>query len=372
MPPRRNIVPLVLPILVVVCVSCFGWFALSFIGFGFLTTRPILESDYAHDVTDREVAPTVLGATGSVTLAEPRRIRTVDLRDGKVTELATFSRDQFVATLSGRNGNGQVAAFVYDSDLGGSQLLLFRAGTVPKSLLTVKGDPIWDGVVGEELALAGKAPVIVYGRKVGSDQLYDPQALMTRIDYYRVNTETGREEWLGVQGYSNPIVLSSDGHYLYYTVGIDQATKNWIRHRVGAVPKNDGTPIAVGVFQFDLFGRSSRPLALGWRVYSAGSDDSLLISDYDFKITRLSVKSGEIESVAVPDYSTGVFGMTARGSLMTRAKQVSREDVELTQNNGLPGPRPMSRVIGIRTDAGEVTTFWKAIDPRNQVVFSAF
>ena len=64
------------------------------------------------------------------------------------------------------------------------------------------------------------------------------------------------------------------------------------------------------------------------------------------------------------DYMFGLKWITGTGVGVANAMQVRAEDVVFTRNNGLPGPRPLNRIVGYDPATGRVATLYKGIDPR--------
>lgn len=64
--------------------------------------------------------------------------------------------------------------------------------------------------------------------------------------------------------------------------------------------------------------------------------------------------------------------MTKEGYFVSIARPTRVEDVEFTKSNGLPGPRPLLRLVVSDPKTDRVVTYYKSLDPRRQWSFGAW
>jgi hypothetical protein len=188
----------------------------------------------------------------------------------------------------------------------------------------------------------------------------------------KVDLLTGAVRTFPFDVYETPIALDSTGRYAYYTAGEPKAVADRLSKSSGIVGFPEAArPKTPVVHQLDTVTGAVKALFPGWGVALGGSDGTLLVTSQEAGSVVYDLATQKAKFLDVPDYFYWPIGMATPSVAIGMAKQAKLSDVQMTQSNGLPGPRPMPRIVAINPGAKQIATLYRSVDPRDRVIYSA-
>ncbi|AIE87689.1 hypothetical protein [Fimbriimonas ginsengisoli] len=332
--------------------------------------RVVTTHDYAHDVHEKDVTATQMGIGGTVAIPAPNGVEMTDVASGDTKTWYQPTGDWRIWGVAGPNRN-RLAIFT-ENDMSAK---LHRLNTldmgsgVVRRLFERPGDALWDHAISDNMVVAGASDVAVIADGVGNEQLHAPEAYMPVCDLERVDLTTGATRRFKVRAFESTMAISGDGRYVFYVAGLDSNRAARLQNLSApkSAPTEGPTPV---VFRLDMVSGRSTALFPGWNVTGDPDDGLVLISDYDGNVTVFDLTTLRSRPFSKPNYVHTPLGLVGGSILISRAMQARREDVELTRFNGLPGPRPMPRVVAYDGKGRRIATLVKAFDPRHQASYS--
>lgn len=327
--------------------------------------------DYAHNVQERDVSPKDLGIAGTVLLPNPSELVAIDIATKKSRTLFSTGEAWSMQACAGPNCNGLVAFIDNNMDAKRHRLhVLDTTSGKHRIIFERKGDALWEDAISENMAIAGKANIAALLVGVGHEQLRSPDAYMSTCNIELVDLVTGRTRRFTFLAYGETIAIDDTAKNVFFIGGLGrkEAARLPLSREIKQTPGgSDPTPVA---FRLDTTTGETFPLHPAWRLSLSNNGNVLGLCDYDGKVTVYDLIKHTIHPFPSPDYIIGAINLVSSNVLVARAKPASLKDVQMTKYNGLPGPRPMSRVLVLDTAKHQIATVYNGVDPRTAVTFS--
>lgn len=316
----------------------------------------------AHEIS---VTAEKLGLRGILLLDRNREVVAVDVATGAETMILKLSGDEAVFGFAGPNRNGKVIVVVNDMMAARHRLLCVDLvhGTI-ETVFARKGDALWGHAIGTDLALADRADVALVFVGTGSKQFQDPPALMNQGTLQRIDLSTGKIDNLATDALGAEIGLSGDGKVAWYVAPCNRGKAKSLPGGSELEDSSSETPAISRIEDGKV-----TIVANGWGVSPIEKDGALLVYGNGTEPRRFDLGRGTLESLPLPDYMRTPKWISANGIYITTAMQTRVADVQFTKHNGLPGPRPMPRIIAYRPATRESALLCPAIDPRQSWSF---
>ena len=354
-----------------------GFLAICFAGYMGLMMFSMVRGMYVppdkRDViakNAREVAaePTELGVTGTLLIEEREELVALDLATQKKTTLMGRSADESVYALAGPNANGVAVAVL--NDMMGKSHRIVKLDLKTRQVKTVaarKGDALWQGSVGENVAIARDKNVAVVLKGNGNYQFADPQAYMTKGEIQLINLDTGDVTSVSKDGIDAPMAISEDAKVVWFVSPVDGGKLRALPAKEIVPPGANSHP---GIVRWSENGLE--PVCAGWGATRIAAQDKLLVQNYGASDYFYNLGTGEVWDGGFQQHFWSIKWMTKEGYFVSIARPTRVEDVEFTKSNGLPGPRPLLRLVVSDPKTDRVVTYYKSLDPRRQWSFGAW
>ncbi|HXH61478.1 MAG TPA: hypothetical protein VNI20_08980 [Fimbriimonadaceae bacterium] len=338
--------------------SGLGCGALMFACQNFLKPRP--EDVIAKDAHETAVKAADLGLHGTLLVDKINHLDVVDVETGDTSEVLPLKGDDTVFALAGPNRKGIAAVVVNNMMAKRHRLIRLDLATgEAETVFERKGDALWQDAIGESISVAADANVVLVHVGKGHTQLYDPQAYMASGELQIVNLDTGEVRAIAEDAFDTDTALSSTGAEAWFVRAYNRNRARSLPGGAQLTASNSRTPV---VFHWSASGET--PVAPGWGVRVSADEKTLVIEENGQSERLLSASGQSLEPTGLPDYTYGVAYIESNGIMVTTAQQIRTNDVQFTRNNGMPGPRPMARIVGFDAKTGRVANLYPAVDPR--------
>lgn len=337
--------------------------AIVLVAQSFIPPNP--ERGVARNAHEIPVAAEKLGLRGTLLLDRNREVVAVDVISGSEKSILKLSGNETVFGIAGPNRNGKVIVVVNDMMAAKHRLVCVDiAQDTVKTVFARQGDALWGHAIGSDVALADRADIALVFVGTGTKQLQNPPALMNQGTLQRIDLSTGKIEDLARDALGSEIGLSADGKVAWYVSPGERTKAKLLPGGSELEDSNSQTPVIS-----KLEAGKVTIVANGWGVSPIESDGALLVYGNGTEPRRYDLAHGKLEALPLPDYMQTPKWVSAKGVFVTTAMQTRVADVQFTKHNGLPGPRPMPRIIAYRPSTREATVLSPAIDPRQSWSF---
>jgi hypothetical protein len=352
----------------VVCVMALVSVA-GFIAFLRIEPAPLELSDYVVE-NSKEVAvtPKSLGLIGTLIVEADSGVEAINVETGETKNCLQLAEGESVFALAGPNKSG-IAAVVLSNMMGQRHRLvrLDLKNETEKTILDRKGDALRDNAIGWHIAIASEADVAYVIVPKKQIQLYHPSSYISEGELQRIDLNSGQVTVTADRVLDSDFSCGADGNTVWYTAATDRKLakelpspdpiyNSWSRYPV-VFEKRSSTP--------------PKPLVAAWGALLDNKGKKLIPFGHQTAKTVMNLETKGVEALQIPPYVYGIVYFSD-DLYVGRAPQLKASDVEFTQSNGLPGPRPMDRVIAIRAKTSETSKLYDSIDPRDVFSFGAW
>jgi len=326
--------------------------------------RTVIAKD-AHEVS---VPAAELGVAGTVLVDETRAVVALDVPSGTQREVLRLTGDETVFAVAGPNNHGVAAVAVNNMMAKRHRLVRIDVATgQSKTIFERDGDALWESAIGSNIAIARDSDVAVIF--VGKDnvQLSDPPAYMSRGEIQTVDLSTGKTKTVAKDGLEDPMAISADGQRVWYVA--EYARKKARQLPGGEQLTDSGSPASTVFVYHD---GQSQAVAPGWGATLSDNEETLVLSGNWTPASILDLTTKKVGWSPLQKHMGSIHWLSGKGVFVATAQPIRAEDVEFTKNNGMPGPRPLLRIVAVQPGDDKVALLWKGIDPRKRWSFGTW
>ena len=235
---------------------------------------------------------------------DPPRILAISFPDLKQT-IVRHRSTGWVWSVSGPDNEGRIA-FVEEGEKKHQLKTIYLDGSREELIFIRPGDPIWDNVIGENLAISPTGGLIAFTGKGSDDQ--NPGALLTlgSIEIWDITKKTGYDT--GIIAVDDKLWWSPNGKELAY-VALVKRNQIYNGDKLPGSPygekyekeygKWDKYPV---VYIIDIETNQRRLLHTGWHPVFSADWKKALVADGD-KVYFVDIKTGQSQPFNYPSAS---------------------------------------------------------------------
>jgi hypothetical protein len=275
------------------------------------------------------------------------------------------ARFPFIYTLAGPDRLGRIA-FVEGLRLPPRYRLMVinRDGSGQRVIFDRPGDPIWDGVISEKIALSREGDLAVISNMKGV-QLPGAYVEQGALQIHHIADDSVRTVAPAALDWG--LYWLPDSRHLAY-VALSPIAQIPNFQPTGRTWMLRNPDLAPAVYILDLDTGQSRAVCAGHSPVVADDGRSLLFQDREYKNYRLWLNSGFTESVAVP-YGGAFIALRADGTAIYQGEQTEPPPTFTKYYSPLAGRRELASIKAGVLNTSQYQTLLQSFDFRNPVTF---